>query len=186
MFSKFDKFTFHFYIFKNELYIYDSNACQLIAFHLHSKKRTVIINQTAIPDFCIENGFLYCQLADVNGFSNKLYIHPLDASPSAINLDNGKTITLPQGIYEFNVSNGIIYASSNTIASRNGKLEEDGIWRINRDGSGLKKIYTGNATQLQIIDQTIYFEDDVEIYQMDLDGGHLRKFDENSFFYLQN
>lgn len=130
--------------------------------------------------------FLYCQLADVNGFSNKLYIHPLDASPSAINLDNGKTITLPQGIYEFNVSNGIIYASSNTIASRNGKLEEDGIWRINRDGSGLKKIYTGNATQLQIIDQKIYFEDDVEIYQMDLDGGHLRKFDENSFFYLQN
>lgn len=184
-FSKFDAFTFHFYLFKNELYIYDSDARNLIAFNLQNKEQTVIIKQTACADFCIEDGFLYCQLADTDGFSNKLYIHPLSSStPAAINLNQAKTITFPHKIFEFNVSNGIIYASSNMNASRNEKPEEDGIWRVTRNGKHLKQIYTGNATQLQIIDQTLYFEDFSQIYHMDLDGSHLQKFDDIDFFYI--
>lgn len=184
-FSKFDAFTFHFYIFENELYIYDGESRQLVTFNLHSKKRTVLLNQTGYVDFCIEDGVLYFQVCDKEVFSKKLYIYTLnDSTPTAINPDNCKTITFPQRIYEFNVDNGIIYASSNMTASRYENSEDDGIWRVNRDGSGLKQIYTGNAIQLQIIDKTLYFEDYSQIYDMDLDGSNLQKFDDIDFFYI--
>lgn len=184
-YSKFNVFTTHFYIYKNELYIYDDAAYQLIAFNLHTKKKTIITDEGICSNFCIEDGFLYCQLPTTDGSSNKLYVHPLTAStpPSAINLSNAETITFPQKIFEFNINKGIIYASSDIIASESKKPEDDGIWRVNRDGSDLKQIYTGTATQLQIIDETIYFEDSLQIYYMDLDGSRLRKLDDMTFYY---
>lgn len=182
--STFHEFTFHFYLYKNELYIYDYGASQLVAFNLHTKEKTVIINDGILSNFCIEDGFLYCQRPGDTGFSDKLYIHPLNSStPSVINLDNAETVTFPQQIYEFNVKNGIIYASSDIIVSRSGDAAGDGIWRINRDGSDLKQIYTGNASRLQIVDQTLYFEDDLQTYKMDLDGSHLQEFNDITFFY---
>ncbi|MCI8506980.1 MAG: DUF5050 domain-containing protein [Lachnospiraceae bacterium] len=182
--STFNKFTFHFYLYKNELYIYDYGASQLVTFNLHTKEKTVIINDGILSNFCIEDGFLYCQRPGDTGFSDKLYIHPLNSfTPSAINLDNAETVTFPQQIYEFNVKNGIIYASSDIIVSQSGDASGDGIWRINRDGSDLKQIYTGNASQLQIVDQTLYFEDDLQTYKMDLDGSHLQEFNDITFFY---
>lgn len=184
IFSKFDKYTFHFYLHKNELYIYDDEAGQLVAFNLQNKEKTVIINERICSNFCIEDGFLYCQRPDNIGFSNKLYIHPLNAfTPSAINLDNEDMITFPQKIYEFNVQNGIIYGTSNITISGSEGSEEDGIWRVNRDGSDLKKIYTGNASKLQIVDQYLYFENNLQIYRMYLDGSNVCEFEDISVFY---
>lgn len=184
-FSKFDAlFTIHFYLFKDELYIYNHDAYQLVTFNIHTKEKTIILNEAICTNFCIEDGFLYCQIPTEDGNSNKVYVHPLTASaPSAINLDNAETITFPQQIFEFNVKKGIIYASSDIIASESGKPEDDGIWRANRDGGDVKQIYTGSATQLQIIDQKLYFEDNLQVYYMDLDGSHLKKFDDITFYY---
>lgn len=182
--AEFDKHTFHFYPYEDQLYIYDNEAYQLIALDPDSGTKTVIINQS-IGDFCIENGLLYCSPPGPKGFNNEIYIHKINASaPTAINLENAAIITFPYPIYEFNVSNDVIYASSNVTASWNNEADQDGIWRINNDGSDLKQIYTGNALQLQIIDQTLYFEDNANIYRMDLDGKNLSSFDDITLFYM--
>lgn len=57
---------------------------------------------------------------------------------------------------------------------------------MNNDGSDLKQIYTGNAAQLQIVDETLYFEDNAAIYRMDLDGKNVQAFDEITLFYMLN
>lgn len=185
MLSKFNKYSFHFYFYKNELYIFDNDAGQLVAFNLSNKEKTVIINEWLYSNFCIEDGVLYCQRHEDGdgGFNDKIYIQPLTSAPTAINLDNAEMITLPQTIYAFNVKDEVIYAYSNLLASLSEKPENDGIWRINRDGSGLKQIYTGNAKHLQIIDQTLYFEDNLQTYQMDLDGSNLKEFNDITVFY---
>ncbi len=179
--AEFDKYTFNFYPYEDQLYIYDYAADQLIAFDLNNGTKTVIINQP-IDCFCIENGLLYCL-----GFNNEIYIHKINASaPTAINLENATIITFPYAIYEFNVSNNVIYVSSNVTASWDNEADQDGIWRVNNDGSDLKQIYTGNAAQLQIVDETLYFEDNAAIYRMDLDGKNVQAFDEITLFYMLN
>ena len=78
----------------------------------------------------------------------------------------------------------VIYATSNVTASWNNEADRDGIWRVNNDGSDLEQIYTGNALQLQIIDETIYFEDNADIYRMDLNGKNLSAFEDITLFYM--
>lgn len=182
--AEFDKYTFHFYPYEDQLYIYDNEAYQLIALDPDKGTKTVIINQS-IGDFCIENGLLYCSPPGPKGFNNEIYIHKINASaPTAINLENAAIITFPYPIYEFNVSNDVIYATSNVTASWNNEADRDGIWRVNNDGSDLEQIYTGNAVQLQIIDESLYFEDNADIYRMDLDGKNLSAFEDITLFYM--
>lgn len=184
--SEFNKFTFYLYPFEHALYIYDNQAARLIALNLHDGTKTVIIDQPVIR-FCIEDGFLYYSLPDTAGFSNKLYIDKLNPStPAALSPEQAKVITFPHGIFDFNVNDGVIYASSNMTASLKGKPKEDGIWRVNRNGSDLKKIYTGNATQLQITDRTLYFAAEAGVYRMDLDGSNIHVFEDMTLFYTYN
>ena len=184
--DEFDKFTFYLYPFGNALYFYDHQSARLIALNLHDGTKTVILDQPVIR-FCIEDGFLYYSLPDTAGFSNKLYVHQLrPSSPAALNSEQISAIIFPYGIYDFNVSNGVIYASSNMTASQKGKTGEDGIWRVNRDGSELQKIYTGNAVQLQITDQKLYFAAETGVYHMNLDGSNIHMFEDITSFYTSN
>lgn len=184
--GKFDKYTFSLYPFGNSLYIYDFQSARLIALKLRDGSQTVILDQPLIH-FCIEDGFLYYSLPDTVGFGNKVYFHPLNPSiPTPLTPEQDKAVVFPYGIYEFHVSGGVIYASSNLTASQKGKPREDGIWRINQDGSELEKIYTGNAAQLQITDQKLYFADKARVYCMNLDGSNIHEFEDITLFYTYN
>lgn len=184
--SKFDEYTYNFYPYADQIYIFDHGKNALISLNIFDGTTTVIINETTY-DFCIENGLLYCLPPGSNGFNNKIYIHELNpSSPAAINLENARIVTFPYDIYEFNVSNGVIYATSNITASWDDQPDKDGIWRINNDGSGLKQIYTGNATELQLVEQRLYFVDDTVVYFTDLNGENLNTVDDMTLFYMLN
>lgn len=181
--SEFDSHTYNFYPYEEQLYIFDKAANQLVALDINDKTKTVIINEPLIS-FCIEDGFLYYSPPGSKGFHNEIYVHKINSStPAAIRSNDSEIITFPYGIYEFNVSNGVIYASSNITASSNGLDGQDGIWRVNRDGSDFRQIYTGNAKQLQITDQTLYFEDNSLLYYMDLDGTDIHEFEDITILY---
>lgn len=176
---------------------------------ISSGTKTVILNE-AIYHFCIESGILYFSLATANGFNNKIYVLALQPSatagagkekqstatdnqnpsanprtiPGIYKTTDCEVITFPYEVFEFNVKNGVIYAFSNITAVWRNPSGKDGIWRVNRDGSGLKQIYTGNAMGLQIVAGTIYFEENMIVYQMDLEGKQVEVMGDMSVFYM--
>lgn len=175
-----------FYPYKDKLYISDPEKGQLISLDIKNGTKNVIM-EDYIYYFCIENDLLYLLTPGNIGFSNKIYIHKIDSFPStAIHADDSsaKVITFPFELSEFNVSNEMIYASSYASASLK-KQSKTGIWRINNDGSGLTQIYTGtNIKTLQLIDQKLYFEEDVNVYYMDLDGKNIHKMSDMTLSYI--
>lgn len=182
--AQFNIATYYFYPYENQLYVYDNGAAQLIALDIEDGTREVIMNE-ASGRFCIEDGFLYCSPPCIDGFNNKIYVFKINAaSPADIDIDKAKIITFPYGIYEFNVNKGVIYASSNVTASWEKQSGKDGIWSVNRDGSNLQQIYTGNAINLQLVDQTLYFAEDSVVYTMDLNGKNRNKEEDMTMFYM--
>lgn len=179
--SEVGQYTYNFYLYGDQLYITDTTDYKLISLDIYDGTKTVIINEY-IGNFCIEDGILYC--CDT-GFNNKIYIHELSpSSPTAINLENCRSITLPYEIYQFNVSDGVIYAACDITTSIDGETDKGGIWCINSDGSDLKQIYAGNASHIMLTSQKLYFVDDGIIYYMDLDGNNITEMDDMSILYI--
>ncbi len=218
--SVFDKYTDNFYPYKDKLYIGDHAKNQLISLDIHNGTKAVIIDNF-ISRFCIEDGLLYVtaieledaeeDIEDNISYTNQIYVHEIDALPPGgvqANDSNSTVITFPYKVCEFNVSNGVIYASTYQTASEDNKPDKDGIWCVKNDGSSLKQIYTGNPMNLQIIDQKLYFSegdtfymnlknklDDAFLYSfgyhflegntfyMDLNGTSVNRLDDMTLFY---
>ncbi|MCM1159184.1 MAG: DUF5050 domain-containing protein [Bacteroidales bacterium] len=176
--AEFNSFTFNFYPFGQHLYVYDKGEKRLIALNLGDGKKTIVIDQPVIR-FCIENGFLYYQLPEPDGFSKKLYVHAINPSAPDAELTPADAVTFPYGISEFNVSSGVIYAVSDAAASEE---EPGGIWRVNAGGTP-QKIYSGSAAKLQIVDGTLYFKSDTAVYSMEAEGGIPQEIEHMTAFY---
>lgn len=183
--AKFDSQTYLFYPYKNQLYIYDTKSAQLVSLSLNDKKKTVIINN-ALRSFCIEDDFLYFLLQNnTTEYSNEIYVYKLSSlTSSPININDSKIITFPYGIQEFNVSNKVIFASSKVTSYLDKKLGKEGIWKVNNDGTDLVKIYTGNASNLQLTNHQLYFTSNYMMYYMDLDGNNIQNQKDISLFSM--
>lgn len=183
--AEFSNSTYRFYPYKNHIIIYYSDKEKLISLDPSTREQNVML-YGSLQSFCIEDDLLY--LIPTNTFSDKnIYVMPINPKPqTTIDLTDQtslatfirnkdiKCITFPYSIYAFNVKNSVIYASSYITASwQDTENNNDGIWRVNNDGSDFRQIYTGNASQIQLLDNTLYFSDDNIIYSMDLNGNNI-------------
>lgn len=172
----YDKYTCHFYLANEYIYIYSHAKKQLIRTNLNGDEKQTIIEKS-LMSFCIDNGKLYFVQADYNALS-QIYVYSLDdISDESIDTynENITKIDLPHRTYEFNVADGVIYFSTNLFASRDDEPQEDGIWRVNDDGSGMRQIHSGNSTQVQIVSGKIYFCEDSAMFSMNPDGKNIQK-----------
>lgn len=86
---------------------------------------------------------------------------------------------------DINIVNGKVYFSSKDEALAE-ELVNQGIYEMNLDGSGLKRITTDDATNLCVHANRIYFinrYDDYKLYSMNLSGGD-RKVVTSDFVYI--
>lgn len=175
--AKFNKSTTHFYPYKDKLYVYNPETMELSAAN-PLNGTTELVAYNAFNSFCIADGLLYLIGADLN----KIYIYEIDSLPSdAIPANDSSAkaaVTFPYMVSEFNVSDGVIYAALWDDPGING------IWRASNDGSDLKQIYSGQAMNLQLAGQKLYFIDDAATYQMDLDGKRQKALEDMTIFYL--
>lgn len=172
----YDKYTYHFYPAGEYIYIYNYAKQQLMRTNLDGYKKQTIVEKS-IMSFCIDQGKLYFVQADYNAL-NQIYVCNLEnISDSAIGTDSDEIIKIktPCKIYEFNVHNNIIYFSATSFVSLYNKSQENGIWRVNDDGNDMKQIYSGNATQVQIAGDKIYFYDNNAIFRINPDGNDVKK-----------
>lgn len=180
------KYTRHFYPVGKHIYIYIYEKQQLIRTNLDGSEKQTIL-ETDLLSFCIDQGKLYFMQADYNAL-NQLYVFDLDdISDEVIDIDSDKitSIATPQRVYEFNVADGVIYFSTNLFALFSNDSQSDGIWRVDNDGSNMQKLYSGNATQIQIAGGKIYFYENDIIFSMNADGSNVEKlFDSDGSEYI--
>lgn len=183
----YDKGTCNFYPDGDKLYIYDYKSQQLIRTNLDGTGRKMILEKS-ISSFCIENGRLYFTLASFFN-ADEFYICDIEKLiANGFNINDRDTVTMiktPQKIFGFNVSENVVYFTTYMYSSWQNTPEEDGIYYISSDGVNTNKLYSGNATQLQMVEGKIYFYDDGTVFSMNFDGSDVQAAsDISSLFYM--
>jgi hypothetical protein len=79
------------------------------------------------------------------------------------------------GVSSFNVSDGWIYFSTNSVNSQLPNNSLTGIMRMRTDGTGITRLYPTLASKINIVGDWIFFIDNNKTYQIRTDGTGLRE-----------
>lgn len=176
--NTYDKYTYYFYVYNNKIYVYDKELKKLICTELDGTNSKIVIDHS-LSRFCIQNGKVYFVLSNLEAL-NTIYICDLKHFDTPVDIHSNKVtqVETPYEILELNVSEDNIY-----FLILPGDSSSQGIWCVREDGSNLQQLHTGAATNLQIVNDRIYFYEDKKVYQMALDGSNFTQAEDISIFY---
>lgn len=173
-----DKSTYHFYVYDGKIYVYDPNSRKLIRLELDGTNQEIVIDH-ALSKFCMEDDNLYFILSDL-GTLNTVYSFDVKKCTLPIDINSHKVskAKAPAEILEFQLSQGNIYFSM-----LKDEASKEGIWCMTETGDMLEQLYSGAATNLQIVNGMIYFYEDQLVYRIDLHGNEFTLMEDISVFY---